>query len=106
MNGAKYANMNNNSKDIDKVISAKEAAELTRQKIVDDNSDLFPIMDSIRKAIEKKDYHCYYSKVINDYTKKKLNDLGYKVEYCKGGGSQFEPDFYKISWDMIYAYPN
>ena len=98
--------MNNNSKDADRVISAKEAAELTRQKIADDNSDLFPIMDSIRKAIEKKDYHCYYSGVLEDYTKQKLNNLGYKVEYCKGGGSQREPDYYKISWAYNYAFPN
>lgn len=88
------------------IISAKEANELTSSEIQKDASDLMPIMERIKAAIKKKDYHCYYSKVINDYTKKKLNDLGYKVEYCKGGGSQFEPDFYKISWDAIYAFPN
>ena len=104
MNGAKnITNMNNDSKDI---ISAKEAAELTRQKIADDNSDLIPIMYLIHNAIERKEYYCHYSGVLKDYTKKKLQDLGYKVEYFKGGGDQREPDYYKISWDMIYAYPN
>lgn len=98
--------MNNNSKDVDRVITAREAAELTKQKIEDDISDLIPIMDSIRNAIDRKEYYCHYSGVLKDYTKKKLEDLGYKIEYCKGGGSQFEPDFYQISWDMIYAYPD
>jgi len=99
--------MNNNSNEISKeIITAIEAAELTTQKIADDNSDLFPIMDSIRKAIEKKDYHCYYSRVIEDYTKKKLEDLGYKVEYFEGGGNPRESDYYKISWNITYAYPN
>lgn len=98
--------MNSNSKDVDRVISAKEAAELTKQKIADDNSDLFPIMDSIRNAIDRKEYYCHYSGVIKDYTKQKLEDLGYKVEYCTGGGNQREPDYYKISWAYTYAYPN
>lgn len=104
MNGVKnITNMNNNSKDI---IPAKEAAELTRQKIADDSSDLFPIMDLIRKSIERKEYYCNYIGILKDYTKKKLENLGYKVEYFKGGGDAREPDYYKISWDMIYAYPN
>ena len=98
--------MNNNSKDVERIITAREAAELTKQKIADDNSDLLPIMDSIRNAIERKEYYCNYSGVLKDYTKKKLEDLGYKVEYCKGGGSQLEPDFYKIYWEMVYAYTN
>lgn len=98
--------MNNNSKDANRIISAREAAELLMQKIVDDNSDLFPIMDSIHNAIERKEYYCHYSGILKDYTKKKLQDLGYKVEYFKGSGDQREPDYYKISWDMIYAYHN
>ena len=103
MNGAKnITNMNNDSKDI---ISAKEAAELIRQKVANDNSDLFPIMDSIHNAIERKEYYCYYSGILKDYTKKKLEDLGYMVEYFKGGGNQREPDYYKISWDIIYTLP-
>lgn len=106
MNGAKNYNMNNDSKNVEKVITAREAAELTKQKIADDNSDLFPIMDSIRNAIERKEYYCHYSGVLKDYTKKKLEDFGYKVEYFKSGGDAREPDYYKISWDMIYAFPN
>lgn len=98
--------MNNDSKDVDRVISARDAAELTRQKIADDISDLIPIMDSIRNAIERKEYYCHFSGIIRDYTKKKLEDLGYKVEYYKGGGTQLEPDYYKISWEYTYVYPN
>ena len=63
-------------------------------------------MESIQNAIERKEYYCHYSGVLKDYTKKKLEDLGYKVEYYKGGGSQLEPDYYKISWEYTYAYPN
>lgn len=81
------------------IISAKEAAELTAEEIANDNSDLLPIMDVIRNAIKRKEYYCHFSGIIRDYTKVKLNDLGYKIEFCKGGGNQREPDYYKISWN-------
>lgn len=98
--------MNNDSKDVKRIISAREAAELTAEEIANDNSDLIPIMDVIRNAIKRKEYYCHFSGIIRDYTKKKIEDLGYKVEFYKGGGDQREPDYYKISWEYTYAYPN
>lgn len=88
------------------IISAKEAAALTKKEITTDDSDLLPIMDVIHNAIKRKEYYCHFSGIIRDYTKDKLKRLGYKVEFCKGGGSQLEPDYYKISWECTYAYPD
>ena len=89
------------------IISAKEAAELTKKEIISDDSDLLPIMDVIRNAIKRKEYYCHFSGgYIKDYTKDKLKRLGYKIEFCRGSGNQREPDYYKISWECTYAYPD
>lgn len=84
------------------IISAKEAIDLTNKEIQNDDSDLIPIMEKIKEAIKKKDFHCYYNRDIKEYTKDKLKTLGYSVEHCKGGGVQREPDYYKISWGFKY----
>jgi hypothetical protein len=91
---------------IQQIISAQEAIDLTNKEIQTDDSDLLPIMDVIRNAIKRKEYYCHFSGIIREYTKDKLKKLGYKVEYCKGGGDQREPDYYKISWEYTYAYPD
>lgn len=80
------------------IISAKEASELTNKEIANDNSDLLPIMDIIRRAIKRKEYYCHFSGIIKDYTKDKLLRLGYEVEYNNGGENAREPSYYKISW--------
>lgn len=86
------------------IISAQEAIDLTNKEIQTDDSDLFPIMENIQKAIKRKEYYCHFTGILKEYTKDKLKKLGYKVEYYKGGGSQLEPDYYKISWEYTYAY--
>lgn len=85
--------MNNTS-----ILSAEEAHELTNKQIEKDNTDLLPIMETIHNAIKRKEYYCHFSGVLRDYTKKKLIELGYKVEFYNGGGNQREPDYYKIIW--------
>lgn len=88
------------------IISAQEAIDLTNKEIQTDDSDLLPIMDVIHNAIKRKEYYCNFSGILRDYTKDKLKRLGYKVEFFKGSGSQLEPDYYKISWEYTYAYPD
>lgn len=82
------------------ILSAKEANELTDKQIQKDNSDLFPIMEVIHKAISRKEYYCHYTGIMKDYTKEKLHKLGYKLEYFTGGGNQREPGYHKISWEQ------
>jgi len=82
------------------ILSAKEANELTDKQIQKDNSDLFPIMEVIHKAISRKEYYCHYTGIMKDYTIEKLHKLGYKLEHFNGGGNQREPDYYKISWEQ------
>ena len=81
------------------ILSAAEANELTDKQIQKDDSDLFPIMEIIHKAISRKEYYCHYTGILKDYTKEKLHKLGYKLEHFAGGGNQREPDYYKISWE-------
>lgn len=88
------------------IISAKEAAALTKKEITTDDSDLLPIMDVIHNAIKRKEYHCHFSGILRDYTKDKLKRLGYKVVFYKGSSDQREPDYYEISWECTYAYPD
>lgn len=88
------------------IISAQEAIDLTNKEIQTDDSDLIPIMDVIHNAIKRKEYYCHFSGIIREYTKDKLKKLGYKVEFCRGGDDQREPDYYKISWEYTYAYPD
>ncbi len=80
------------------IISATEATQLTNKEIANDNSDLLPIMDNIRSAIKRKEYYCYFTAIIKDYTRDKLVHLGYKIEYNEGSGDVREPSYYKISW--------
>lgn len=84
---------------IQKIISREEAVELTKKEIQGDDSDLFPIMENIQKAIKRKEFYCHFTGIMKEYTKEKLKRLGYHVEFFNGGGNQREPDYYKISWD-------
>lgn len=82
------------------IISAQEAIDLTNKEIQTDDSDLFPIMENIQKAIKRKEYYCHISGFVEEYTLNKLRKLGYKIQFFKGGDCQREPDYYKISWGI------
>lgn len=87
-------NMSNNTQ----ILSAEEARQETNKEIQNDDSDLLPIMELVKKSIKRKEFYCNYTGILKDYTKEKLQGLGYKLQYMKGGGDQREPDYYVISW--------
>mgnify|MGYP007056200961 CR=1 FL=1 len=82
-----------------KIISADRAKKLTDEEIKKDISDLLPIMSNIEAAIKRKEHYITVNGILKDYTKQKLIDLGYKIEFSNGGSTQRDPDYYIISWN-------
>ena len=81
------------------IINADKARNLTREAIQKDDTLLYPIMDKIRAAIQKKEFSCYISGCTPDYVIQKLLSLGYKTKFHKGCPSDpREQDIYEVSW--------
>jgi hypothetical protein len=83
----------------EEIISAQEAHDLTKETIDNDVKCLIPIMNRIKEAAKKMQYHCYISAPIPDYVLQKLAILGYKTKLEKGDSRDpRETDNYLISW--------
>ena len=81
------------------ILNADKARNLTREVIQKDDTVLYPIMDKIRAAIQKKEFSCYISGCTPDYVIQKLLSLGYKTKFHKGCSSDpREQDIYEVSW--------
>ena len=81
------------------ILRADEARDLTREVIRKDDTVLYPIMDKIRAAAQKKEFSCYISGCTPDYVIQKLLSLGYKTKFHKGCQSDpREQDIYEVSW--------
>ena len=81
------------------IINADKARNLTIEAIQKDDTLLYPIMDKIRAAIQKKEFSCYISGCTPDYVIQKLLSLGYKMKFHKGCPSDpREQDIYEVSW--------
>ena len=81
------------------IISAEDAHNLTKKIIDEDMECLVPIMNKIKEASKKMQYHCYISAPIPDYVLRKLAILGYKTKLEKGDPRDpRETDNYIISW--------
>jgi len=83
----------------EEIISAQEAHDLTKETIDNDIKCLIPIMNKIKEATKKMQYHCYIGAPIPDYVLQKLAILGYKTKLEKGDPRDpRETDNYLISW--------
>lgn len=81
------------------ILNADKARNLTREVIQKDDTVLYPIMDKICAAIQKKEFSCYISGCTPDYVIQKLSSLGYKTKFHKGYTCDpREQDIYEISW--------
>ena len=83
----------------EEIISAQEAHELTKETIDNDIKCLIPIMNKIKEAAKKMQYHCYIMAPIPDYVLQKLSILGYKTKLeNRDSRDPRETAYYTISW--------
>lgn len=82
-----------------KIFSADKARQMTKDAIKLDDSKLYPIMEKIRQATQKKQFCCYISGGTPDYVLEKLRNLGYATRLEKGcPDDPREHDVYEITW--------
>ena len=83
----------------EEIISAQEAHDLTKETIDNDTKYLIPIMNKIKEAAKKMQYHCYIMAPIPDYVLQKLAALGYGYKLENGDPRDpRETAYYIISW--------
>ena len=81
-----------------KVINAKEAnAKAIKVFYNDIARELDEIMDNIQNEMNKGHFYYSGSGYLHEATKKRLEELGYKIET----GSQYNEPYYSISWENI-----
>lgn len=79
-----------------RVITAKEANDETNKVLDECNThELNEIFYKIRNEIDSGNFYICESGNLSNITKKKLKELGYKVET----GSQYNEPYYTIRWD-------
>lgn len=83
-----------------KILTADEAKNLTRQSIYNDDSVLYPVMEKIKKAAEEKKFFCYVDAPLDDIVIEKLRNLKYQVSYVESDkGDPRGCDMYRIRWN-------
>ena len=81
-----------------KIISAKEANAKTIKALNDcATKELNKIMSDIHNVANKGLFYYSASGCLHEVTKKRLEELGYKVET----GSQYNEPYYSISWENV-----